>query len=88
MGSADWMNRNIYRRIEVCFPVYDEAIKKQLLEILQLQLQDNGQAVAIDAHLNNVPLPTEGTVLCSQKAIYNLLASTAPKPGVGEPQQI
>lgn len=75
MGSADWMNRNIYRRIEVCFPVYDEAIKKQIIEILQLQLQDNGQAVAIDEHLNNVPLPNDGTVLCSQKAIYNLLSA-------------
>jgi polyphosphate kinase len=74
MGSADWMNRNIYRRIEVCFPVYDEVIKKQVLDILQLQLQDNGQAVAIDQQLNNVPLPKEGTVLCSQQAIYHLLA--------------
>lgn len=75
MGSADWMNRNIYRRIEVCFPIYDEAIKKQVLEIVQLQLQDNGQAVAIDQQLNNVPLPKEGTGLCSQKAIYQLLAT-------------
>jgi polyphosphate kinase len=81
MGSADWMNRNIYRRIEVCFPVYDEAIKRQLMEILQLQLQDNGQAVAIDEQLNNVPLQKEGEVLCSQKAIYNLLSFAAPKPG-------
>jgi polyphosphate kinase len=74
MGSADWMNRNIYRRIEVCFPVYDENIKRQVLNILQLQLQDNGQAVQIDQQLNNVPLPQEGTRLCSQQAIYNFLA--------------
>jgi polyphosphate kinase len=73
MGSADWMNRNIYRRIEVCFPVYDEAIKKQVLDIVQLQLQDNGQAREIDQQLNNVPLPQNGTVLCSQQAIYHLL---------------
>jgi polyphosphate kinase len=77
MGSADWMNRNIYRRIEVCFPVYDEAIKNQVLELLQLQLQDNGQAVAIDQNLNNVPLPQDGTIVSSQKAIYNLLAGKA-----------
>jgi polyphosphate kinase len=77
MGSADWMNRNIYRRIEVCFPVYDETIKQQVLDLLQLQLQDNGQAVAIDQHLNNVPLPKEGAVVSSQKAIYNLLAGKA-----------
>ncbi len=74
MGSADWMNRNIYRRIEVCFPVYDEAIKKQVLHILHLQLQDNGQARKIDQEMNNVPVQKEDAVLCSQEAIYHLLA--------------
>lgn len=74
MGSADWMNRNIYRRIEVCFPVYDEAIKKQVLHILHLQLQDNGQARKIDQEMNNIPVQKDETVLCSQEAIYHLLA--------------
>jgi polyphosphate kinase len=74
MGSADWMNRNIYRRIEVCFPVYDAAIKQQLLDILELQLNDNVQAVTIDAQLNNVPVKNEATAIASQQAIYQLLA--------------
>ncbi|KOS07995.1 polyphosphate kinase [Flavobacterium akiainvivens] len=38
MGSADWMNRNIYRRIEVCFPVYEPHIKNELLQLIRLQL--------------------------------------------------
>ncbi len=42
MGSSDWMTRNIYRRIEVCFPVYDENIKQQLKHIIALQLEDSG----------------------------------------------
>ena len=29
LGSADWMNRNIYRRLEVCFPVYDNSLKEE-----------------------------------------------------------
>ncbi|HVU55925.1 MAG TPA: polyphosphate kinase 1 [Puia sp.] len=37
LGSADWMNRNIYRRIEVCFPLYDEGLKKEMKEIIRLQ---------------------------------------------------
>lgn len=74
MGSSDWMNRNIYRRIEVCFPVYDEAIKKQVLDLVELQLQDNGQAVEIDPQLNNVPVAKNGAVVYSQHAIYELLA--------------
>lgn len=74
MGSSDWMNRNIYRRIEVCFPVYDNAIKKQVLDLVELQLQDNGQAVEIDQQLNNVPVAKNGAVVYSQHAIYELLA--------------
>ncbi|MET0243561.1 MAG: polyphosphate kinase 1, partial [Flavitalea sp.] len=46
-GSADWMNRNIYHRIEVCFPVTDLKIKSDLKTILQLQLSDTEQAVEI-----------------------------------------
>ena len=40
IGSADWMNRNIYSRIEVCFPIYDPDLKKELLEMMSLQLSD------------------------------------------------
>lgn len=40
LGSADWMNRNIYRRIEVCFPVYDIALKDQIIHLVDLQLRE------------------------------------------------
>jgi polyphosphate kinase len=45
MGSADWMNRNLYSRIEVCFPVYDKNLCGELDKILQLQLADTSKAV-------------------------------------------
>jgi polyphosphate kinase len=41
MGSADWMPRNLDRRVEILFPVEDEACKKQVMHILDIQLQDN-----------------------------------------------
>lgn len=41
LGSADWMNRNIYRRVEVCFPVYDPLLKDELIHIINLQLREN-----------------------------------------------
>lgn len=44
MGSADWMNRNIYRRIEVCFPVFDEQIKAEIKAIIQIELQEPTQS--------------------------------------------
>lgn len=70
LGSADWMNRNIHRRIEVCFPVYDGKIKKQIIDMVNLQLQDTVQAVQLDSGLNNVPLPVDKRYIQSQKAIY------------------
>ncbi len=73
MGSADWMNRNIYRRIEVCFPVYDEDIKAEIKAILNLQLADNIKAVEINDKMINIPIVTKGKPMQSQYRIYELL---------------
>ncbi|NIG51865.1 polyphosphate kinase 1 [Chitinophaga sp. Cy-1792] len=55
MGSADWMNRNLHRRIEVCVPVYDPAIRRQLKDIVDLQLQDPAHAQsAITAYIGKI----------------------------------
>ena len=75
MGSADWMNRNIYRRIEVCFPVYNKTIKQELFTILNLQLNDNVKAVWIDDQLRNIPATVSGDPIRSQEAIYKLMHS-------------
>jgi polyphosphate kinase len=56
LGSADWMNRNIYRRIEVCFPVYSKLLRSELLQIFDIQLKDNVKAVGIGADCSNVPV--------------------------------
>nr|WP_294944630.1 polyphosphate kinase 1 [uncultured Mucilaginibacter sp.] len=74
MGSADWMNRNIYHRIEVCFPVLDEAIKLQLEEIIAFQLNDNVQAVLLDEQLQNIKPELTGPQVRSQQAIYRYLS--------------
>lgn len=44
MGSADWMPRNLDRRVEILFPVEDEGLKERLLHILDVQLADNVKA--------------------------------------------
>lgn len=44
MGSADWMSRNLDRRIEVLTPIYDAQIYQELDDILNIQLQDNVKA--------------------------------------------
>ncbi|WP_224994634.1 polyphosphate kinase 1 [Cesiribacter sp. SM1] len=73
LGSADWMNRNIYKRIEVCFPVYDKHLKTELIEMIALQLKDNTQAVMINESLENVLVTQKGPKIQSQSAIYSML---------------
>lgn len=43
-GSADWMPRNLERRVEIVFPVEEEELKEELLHILTLQLNDTAKA--------------------------------------------
>jgi len=72
-GSADWMNRNIYHRIEVCFPIYNEEIRATLQQIINLQLEDNSQAVLINNQMQNVPVPAGDKNIQSQFEINKLL---------------
>ncbi len=44
MGSADWMPRNLDRRVEILFPVEDEEIQKNVYHILEVELADNTKA--------------------------------------------
>ena len=44
MGSADWMPRNLDRRVEIMFPILDEKLKEKAMHILNVQLSDNLKA--------------------------------------------
>ena len=44
MGSADWMPRNLDKRVETLFPVQDPDLKKEIVHILHTQLADNTKA--------------------------------------------
>jgi polyphosphate kinase len=69
MGSSDWMNRNIYRRIEVCFPVYDEELKRIVKDIIDIQLRDNVQAVVLNHNIENTFISADGMPVRSQRDI-------------------
>ena len=49
MGSADWMPRNLDRRVEIIFPVLDENIKGRVKHILEVSLKDNLKAYYLSA---------------------------------------
>jgi len=53
LTSADFMTRNIDTRVEVGFPVYDEDLKKEVRDMINLQLQDNTKSREINSHNTN-----------------------------------
>ena len=73
MSSADWMKRNLHKRIECAFPIYDSEIKREVLDILYIQLADNVKASFIDENMENNRIPTKGKAVRAQVEIYNYL---------------
>ncbi len=60
VGSADWMPRNLYTRVEVVFPVEDPALKNRLMEeILHRQLADNTKAWILQPNASYVQAKSE-----------------------------
>jgi len=74
LTSADFMTRNIDNRVEVGFPVYDEVLKKEIKDIINIQLSDNTKAREINSHNTNKYHKTNTEVPCrAQIDIYNYL---------------
>src|SRR5690606_13947548 len=53
LASADLMTRNIDHRVEVGFPILDPKIKKEIRDIIAIQLMDNTKAREINKANNN-----------------------------------
>ncbi|OPL08770.1 MAG: hypothetical protein AVO33_09345 [delta proteobacterium ML8_F1] len=60
LSSADWMTRNLNRRIELLFPVQDPVIARRIRLILQLYLGDNVKSWRLDSHGNYLKVSGEG----------------------------
>ncbi len=74
LASADWMKRNLSRRIEVAFPVYDKNIQKLMQKMIDLQWNDNVKARVIDKdQINNHKRNESEKKIRSQYEIYKLL---------------
>jgi len=53
IGSADFMERNLDRRIEITTPIYDFEVQKEIRELFDLQWKDNVKARVLDSQSNN-----------------------------------
>ena len=75
LSSADLMTRNLDHRIEVGFPILDKNIKKEIRDIIDIQLKDNTKAREINQLNDNRHVkPTSKTQHRAQLAIYDYLA--------------
>jgi polyphosphate kinase len=80
ISSADWMVRNLDHRVEVTCPVWDEEIKQELIDILNIQLSDNVKARWLDNSLNNEYVQTTRKKIRSQVETYNYLHKKTLNP--------
>ncbi len=71
ISSADWMTRNIENRVEVSCPIYDENIKKELLDTFEINWNDNVKSRSINESQNNEYRRNDKEKTRSQLAIYD-----------------
>ena len=74
ISSADWMPRNLERRVEVAAPIYDEALKQELIDYIEFQFEDNVKARVINETQDNAERNSTGsTRRRAQVEIYRYL---------------
>ncbi|SFG75845.1 polyphosphate kinase 1 [Pontibacter chinhatensis] len=75
IASADWMTRNLNRRVEVAFPLYQPDLVEQVRHIIDLQLQDDTKTRTVG---NSYVKPDEPTNIRAQYATYDYLHGLVP----------
>lgn len=74
ISSADWMQRNLYHRIELAIPILHESLKEEIRDIIQFQLNDTLKARELDQNLHNQIIKTrKRKKISAQHATYEYL---------------
>lgn len=76
-GSADWMPRNLERRVEILFPIEDEKLKKKVYHILDKELKDNIKAHILTADGTYVKEAVKRKKRVNSQEIFTLEANEA-----------
>ena len=89
MGSADWMPRNLDRRVEIVFPVIEEELKEKALHILHVELEDNVKARVMKPDGTYEKLDKRGKVLINSQEQFCAEAKAAvPDQNPGNNQRL
>ena len=76
-ASADWMERNFFRRVEVCFPVEVKELRERIVRDLEIYLQDNTQAWDLHSDGSYARVTPAGQVpLSAQMALLGEFSET------------
>ncbi|NLL79293.1 MAG: RNA degradosome polyphosphate kinase [Clostridiales bacterium] len=88
LGSADWMPRNLERRVEILFPVEDPDLKEKVMHILEGQLRDNVKAHVLMPSGEYEKVDKRGKVLYNSQEGFCLEAIQAAKQNKEENSRV
>jgi len=77
MGSADWMQRNLDRRVELVFPIDDPDLRERAFGILNTMLSDNINARIMQPDTTYLHIDKRGKTLCNCQTKFAKLAQNA-----------
>lgn len=79
-ASADWMNRNLNKRVEIMFPIEDEQIKEKIKHVLDLQLEDTLRAsIQVDGMYTKQDLRGKRKLDCQVALMEETMEECAPE---------
>lgn len=79
MGSADWMPRNLDKRVEIMFPVEDQVLKQEVIRILNVQLEDNVKAHILQPDGTYEKVDKRGKALVNSQEYFCQIATEFAK---------
>ena len=82
LGSADWMPRNLERRVEILFPIEEPRSKQEVLHILQLQLQDTMKAHVLtsDGEYEKIDKRGKPAISCQEEFCKEAIEAASVTP--------
>ena len=79
ISSADWMGRNLNRRVEVTAPIYDESIQREIRDHFEILWKDNLKSRRLDANQQNIYKVQQGPKINGQEELHEYVRKLLSK---------